>query len=1182
VYKRLFSFLLATLLILANGNSAFAQLTGGNVFIKGSYVQLGIAPNGAFGSTINAPAGYNARPQPINANIYDPGTNTQGFRSTALGFVADYNKDGFTTGSPAFFGDYFMPGNPQEGFSIQMNGAEGKAWTSTYTNFGTTGFVSTGPTFNGSNASVTNSGGINLATWNGTMGNLSIRQTTRLRDTDLYFTMNIVLKNTSNATINDIYYMRTVDADNEVSITADYATNNNITFQLPNPNDKVLVAAKGKTYTNAYLGLGTKDCRAKVFIANNGILPNAGTPGDYYNNTTGNQLTSGSLVGDVCMGLVFKLGNLAAGDSVSFSYAYILKEQDLDSAVSLTQPFFNYNGTSYASGDTVHICQNSSGTPVNIINGGFYNWTWSPAQGLSTTTGTSNIISLTGTQPKTYTITGVSSNTSICNSSKVLTITVVPKPTPPAPTVTTPVFYCQGSTATALIPNGANYRWYYTTSGGTPQASIIPATTVLGNIAYYVSEISSGCESDRSQVVVSTLGTTSILTHPANTQVCENNNTSLSVTAAGLNLTYQWQVNTGSSWANITSGPIYSGYNSGTLSLSNVPLSMSGYNYRCIVTGTCSGTTTIISNPATLIVNPTPAITVHPLNITQCEGNPATLTCVATGSNISYQWQVNMGTGFTNLSNNATYSGVTTFALTIANTTAAMSGYQYRCVVSAACSPALTSNPSLFSIHALPAIASHPQAVTACEGNTVNFSIGATGTGITYQWESIQGATATPLSNTPPYSGVNTPTLTVANIAATQNGIAYRCKITGTCAPGVTSAAATLNVTTAPKITSQSIDLTACLGMGGDLSVTATGSSLNYQWQMLSGLYFINLTNNANYSGVNSATLNITNATMMQNGSYRCIVTGVCAPADTSVPATVTITNTTTIYQQTPDIASCSGIPQELEVLTTGPVQSYYWQRDAGNGFGWERINNVGAYLGTTSNLLRIISTHDSMHNFKYRCVVNGLCIQPASAPITLSVFAAPALTQEPLSVSTDVGNDAAFWVGTTGYGINYRWQASLDGITYVYINDNSIYSGTHTKLLTVRQVALGQNGTRFRCHIEEAGSCGYADTISDTARLWVRNPSSVASQQFNSKDIVLYPNPVTGSDLFIRQGQSSSGIVSISIMNELGAVVSRQNVSTTGKEDMQVDVSNLPPGNYMLQLNDNQHGNSYLKFTRQ
>jgi len=47
----------------------------------------------------------------------------------------------------------------------------------------------------------------------------------------------------------------------------------------------------------------------------------------------------------------------------------------------------------------------------------------------------------------------------------------------------------------------------------------------------------------------------------------------------------------------------------------------------------------------------------------------------------TYQWQVNTGSGFTNLSNNATYANVTKDTLTFLNASSSLYGYQYRCAI---------------------------------------------------------------------------------------------------------------------------------------------------------------------------------------------------------------------------------------------------------------------------------------------------------------------------------------------------------------------------------------------------------------------------------------------------------------------------------------------------------------------
>ena len=86
------------------------------------------------------------------------------------------------------------------------------------------------------------------------------------------------------------------------------------------------------------------------------------------------------------------------------------------------------------------------------------------------------------------------------------------------------------------------------------------------------------------------------------------NNTSFSVTATGTPpVSYQWQVSTdgGTSFTNLADGGVYSGTATSLLTLTAVPASMSGYKFRCVVTGGCSVAT---SSAASLTVNRRPTV----------------------------------------------------------------------------------------------------------------------------------------------------------------------------------------------------------------------------------------------------------------------------------------------------------------------------------------------------------------------------------------------------------------------------------------------------------------------------------------------------------------------------------------------------------------------------------------------
>ncbi|MED9780500.1 MAG: S-layer homology domain-containing protein [Peptococcaceae bacterium] len=69
------------------------------------------------------------------------------------------------------------------------------------------------------------------------------------------------------------------------------------------------------------------------------------------------------------------------------------------------------------------------------------------------------------------------------------------------------------------------------------------------------------------------------------------------------------------------------------------------------------------------------AITTQPQSVSVTEGQSATFSVTASGDNLRYQWQINSGNGWSAI------TGATDASYTIDRTTTAMSGNQYRCIV---------------------------------------------------------------------------------------------------------------------------------------------------------------------------------------------------------------------------------------------------------------------------------------------------------------------------------------------------------------------------------------------------------------------------------------------------------------------------------------------------------------------
>ena len=498
--------LLTTLLLCAN--IAFGQMVNDCVFLKGRYVELGIAPNGGYGSTVPAPPGYHPNNPAASApyTLYDPATAVSNPPTSLIGFVADYGRDGWTVGTPPYFGDFYMPGHPQEGWAIQVGGGlgESNAYIPTFITVGSNGYTSVSGTgvLTGTNFSyVNNAAGISKGIWKGNFGALAVRQTTRLDTNKLYFTVNVVLTNTSTTTpLTNIYYVRTVDPDNEITTTGSFVTINKIAYQNDTAH-RVLVSTTGNTLLNDYLGLGTKDCRAKCMIFNAGLDPTY--PLDVLWNQTNPYFYALGHVdtADVGIALEYNIGTILPGDSTSLTYAYILNAAYIDTALDATKPTYTVNTTNFSSSATINLCTYGADTVhLSITDGDFYNWTWAPNLYIASTTGTSNLVfsrSITATM--TYTITGVNKSGS-CDS--VFYFLTVKYDTFNVPGVIN-ARYCLGDVAVPLInppiPAGGTTTWWTSLYGGVGSpVPPTPSTATAGTQIYYVSQGYGSCNSVRS------------------------------------------------------------------------------------------------------------------------------------------------------------------------------------------------------------------------------------------------------------------------------------------------------------------------------------------------------------------------------------------------------------------------------------------------------------------------------------------------------------------------------------------------------------------------------------------------------------------------------------------------------------------------------------------------------------
>jgi hypothetical protein len=228
-------------------------------------------------------------------------------------------------------------------------------------------------------------------------------------------------------------------------------------------------------------------------------------------------------------------------------------------------------------------CQNAIATPLSATGSNLL-WYAAATGGTGSSTAPTPTTSVGGT----FTF-YVSQTINNCEGPRA-SITVTVNALPAAPTVTTPVTYCQNATATALSATGSNLLWYTAATGGTGSSTApIPSTSAGGSTVYYVSQSNSCGESARAALTVTVTPTPSLSTGLTATGITLNAATLSWTVVPGVFYTVDYKLATAAVWTNVLSAS-----NAGTVALTGLT-SSSTYDWR--VSANCA--TTLNSNYAT-------------------------------------------------------------------------------------------------------------------------------------------------------------------------------------------------------------------------------------------------------------------------------------------------------------------------------------------------------------------------------------------------------------------------------------------------------------------------------------------------------------------------------------------------------------------------------------------------------
>jgi hypothetical protein len=552
--------------------------------------------------------------------------------------------------------------------------------------------------------------------------------------------------------------------------------------------------------------------------------------------------------------------------------------------------------------------------------------------------------------------------------------------------------------------------------------------------------------------------------------------------------------------------------------------------------------------PFDITINAKPKITLQPANQKTCEGIGSAFYCQGTGTNITYQWQSDFGTGtYTNLINNTTYQNVNSSLLLILTTPQSMAGFKYRCAISGTCTPDAVSNFGILNVSPLPVVTSQPVADTICEFGSTSFSCTATNASV-FHWQIDNGAGFfSDLQNAGIYSNVSTPTLLINGATSSLNGKKFRCRLSDCFATDTV----TLTVNGTPTYFGIVADQTVCLNATASFNATVPGAGITYQWQENNGSGFLNIVNGGNYSGADSSTLVISNVSNTFNSNqYQCLINGVCPPNNSITNiATLNIDNNPpTIISQPQNTTTCAGTATKFYFTASGSSLFYQWQMKTSGG-NWQNLSNYNPFSGTYTDTLKISNVDSISAGTLFRCVLNQ-CTYTDS--VIVLVNSLPTVTLNPL---------ANMCHNTTAVLLS---GGSPSGGSYF---GNTVYNNTFYP----SQAGVGSYVITY--FFDNGNGC------NSSASQTVNVDFCTAIAEENIDNLILFPNP-TSTILHLENFGFADETFDLQIVNLLGETVLKSFTDALQLKNG-IDVSTLRNGLYFISLKNNKH-NFNSKFLKQ
>lgn len=446
-------------------------------------------------------------------------------------------------------------------------------------------------------------------------------------------------------------------------------------------------------------------------------------------------------------------------------------------------------------------------------------------------------------------------------------------------------------------------------------------------------------------------------------------------------------------------------------------------------------------------------ITSSPSSVSATCGGNASFTAAASGTLpvFGWEWRPNSTSSWQLVTNGGVYSGATTATLTLTGISAAYSGYQYRALVSGACSAVDFSSIATLTVNPIQPTVS-PTSASICQGSV--------------QQLSLTNTVSAPTTVT--FNATGMPLLVPD---ATPNGVWNSVTVSGIPAGSV--------------ITDISLKMNMNHTFVGDLEINLlapNGQNMNLIGELDNGTGSNGTDNFTNTVISSTGTVALSGFAAPRTGTFRAdrlqfygpstgpggTGTGYQTVAGQNWPALQTTMNGTWSLGLSDWYTGDEGTltSWSLSITYVAPVFAQgTWAGPAGTIF--TDAGATTAYTGTPATTVYVKPTTAGVNNYTVSFTTPTPCTSAtATIPVTMS---APitAATVTPATRSVCLGGSTTFSATVTGgTGTTYQWQRSTDaGLTW------SSISGATGATLTVSNVTTGMTGYRYRV-VATSGAC--------------------------------------------------------------------------------------------------------------